>query len=90
MTSTKKLMTLREMEPIAREATRKALTPYKGSRELEDENLTLGKSIDGPEGIFELYLAAERPQDARVICCATVDRRTGEVQVEVFLKKGQG
>lgn len=86
MTSKKKLLTLREMEPIARDATRKALTPYKGTAELEDKNLTLGKGIEGEEGIFELYLAAERPQDARVICCAKVDRRTGEVKVEVFLK----
>ncbi len=89
MTSKKKLLTLREMEPIAREATRKALTPYKGREELEDKNLTLGSGIEGEEGIFELYLAAERPQDARVICCATVDRRTGEVKVEVLLTNGE-
>jgi len=89
MTSKKKLLTLREMAPIAREATRKALEPYKGRQELEDKSLTLGEGIEGSEGLFELYLAAERPQDARVICRATVDRRTGEVKVEVLLKEGR-
>lgn len=89
MTSKKKLLTLREMEPIAREATRNALMQYKGRPELEDKDLTLGKSLEGSEGIFELYLAVGRPQDARVISRATVDRGTGEVRVEVFLKKDE-
>ena len=89
MTPRTKLLTLREMQPIAREATRQALATYKGCPELENKSLTLGERIEGSEGVFELYLAGERPEDAKVISCARVDRRTGAVKVEVFLRKGE-
>lgn len=75
-----------EMEEIAKRATHDALRSYKKPDD-DMRNLTLGTEITNEEGIFELYFAAERPQDAKVITCARVDRRTGAVSVEVFLEK---
>jgi len=81
---TKKLLTLKEMESIAREATHAALQGYEAPE--HRENLTLGSAITDADGVFELYIAGERPQDAKVISKAVVDRVTGDVKVEVFLK----
>lgn len=72
------------LEPIAREATREALR----GRPITDEiraNLTLGRYIDGEYGVFDLYLPADRPQDARPIATTRVHRVTQEVAVEVFI-----
>ncbi|UXY14520.1 hypothetical protein N8I74_14505 [Chitiniphilus purpureus] len=86
MVMTKNLLKLAEMEVIAKKAMFEALRDYpKPSEGLE--NLTLGSGITDSAGIFELYLAGERPQDARVLSRATVDRSSGEVHVEVFLDK---
>jgi hypothetical protein len=83
MVVTGKLATLKEMEPIAKIATHDALKGYRppASR----QHLTLGSELTESQGIFELYIAGERPQDAQVISRATIDRKTREVQVEVFL-----
>ena len=82
-----KLLKLKEMEAIAKKATHDALLPYPQLEGSDSENLTLGTRVTDEEGIFELYIAGERPLDAKVISCARVDRRTGEVSVEVFLDK---
>jgi hypothetical protein len=82
-----KLLKLKEMEAIAKKATRDALQPYPRLEGSDSENLTLGTQVNDEEGIFELYIAGERPLDARVISCARVNRRTGAVSVEVFLEK---
>ena len=82
--TTNKLLTLSEMKTLARDATNEALRRY--PRLENRENLTLGFDATDKEGIFELYFAGERPQDARFISRATVDRVTGEVKVEVFLE----
>jgi len=81
---------LDEMQEIARKATREALIPCRRLTAEEDAKLTLGSGIENDEGVFELYIAAERPQDAHVISRATVDRYTGDVRVEVFLEKLDG
>lgn len=79
-----KKLSLAEMEKIAKEATFAALSDYSAPIG-RSENLTLGKELTDSEGIFELYIAGDRPQDAKIISCATVDRITGKVQVEIFL-----
>lgn len=76
-----------EMEPIAREVTRRALSEYPEPSKEEQAHWTLGKFETETEGVFEIYIPSERPLDAKVISCARVDRRTGEVSVEVFLDK---
>ena len=78
-------LNLSEMEAIAKEATKEALAGYVRPTPEEERNLTLGSGITDTEGVFELYIATDRPQDARVVSCARVDRFTGDVTVEVFL-----
>lgn len=86
MVNTKKRkLNLSEMEVIAKDATRAALVRYAPPTAEEGKILTLGSGIMDTEGIFELYIATDRPQDAKVISCAKVNRLTGEVTVEVFL-----
>lgn len=82
----KKLLKLEEMEEIAKKATRDALSQYPTSG-VQSMDLTLGTQVLDDEGIFELYIAGKRPIDARVISCTRVDRRTGDVSVEVFLDR---
>ncbi|WP_162596652.1 hypothetical protein [Thiofilum flexile] len=73
------------MEAIARPSTRNALLGYE--RPVGDlKYLTLGSMLTETHGIYEVYIAGERPEDAEVISQTTVDRITGEVRVEVFLK----
>nr|WP_311465430.1 hypothetical protein [uncultured Ottowia sp.] len=79
-------LSLKEMEPIAREATRSALKNYVWEKE-KMKNLTLGSGFEGDFGIFELYLAGKRPEDAVVLTETLVNRLTGEVSVKVFLPK---
>ena len=78
-------LNLSEMEAIAKEATKAAFVGYVPPTPEEERNLTLGSGITDTEGVFELYIATDRPQDAKVISCAKVDRLTGDVTVEVFL-----
>lgn len=84
MVKKQKLLRLQDMEPIAKQATFEALKGYvKPDEGLE--NLTLGTGISDSEGVFELYISGDRPQDAKVLSRATVSRLTGQVTVEVFL-----
>ncbi len=86
MVMTRKLLTLKEMEVIARDATKHILRGY--SRPNKGlEHLTLGSEINNKEGIFEVYIAGKRPQDAEIISRTTVNRVDGKVHVEVFLEK---
>ena len=75
------------MEPVAKEATYSALQAYMPPSDEDKEALTLGKILTDETGIFELYVPADRPQDAKLISRATVNRVTGEVTVEVFLPR---
>lgn len=81
----KKLMSLDEMEPIAKEATRRGLGSYPAPSKEDQAGWTLGKFAADTEGVFEIYVPNEQPLDAKVISRARVDRRTGAVNVEVFL-----
>jgi hypothetical protein len=83
----KRSLTLEQMEPKARDAMREALAGCRPISKEDQSKLTLGKALSEQAGVFELYVAGERPQDARVIGRATVDRDTGEVRTEVFLEK---
>ena len=82
-----KLLSSKEMEPLARKATYETLKGYLPPPEEDMKNLTLGISDNDDYGLFELYIAAERPEDAKVLTEARVDRRTGAVEVKVFLPR---
>lgn len=84
-----KLLKLADMEVIAKEATYAALTRYVPPSDEDKRQLTLGKMLTDEDGVFELYLPADKPQDAKVISRATVNRKTGQVTVEVFLPPAQ-
>lgn len=86
MVNAEKLLGLAEMEPIAKNATFAALAGYVAPSNEEKAVMTLGKVVTDTEGIFELYIPSDRPQDAKAISCAKVSRMTGEVRVEVFLQ----
>lgn len=86
MVSKAKLLQLVEMEPVAKDATYEALKRCIPPSEDEKKALVLGKMLTNDSGVFELYVPADKPQDARVISRATVNRITGEVvNMEVFL-----
>lgn len=85
MTEKRKRMNMRQTEPIAREATRAALRDHEWITPEQEKHLTLGTLVGETHYEFELYLAGARPQDAVVLTRASVDRLTGEVEVEVFL-----
>ena len=87
MVSKTKLLQLSEMESVAKEATYDALKACMPPPDEDKMALALGKVLTDEAGIFELYVPADRPQDAKVISRATVNRTTGEVSVEVFLPK---
>lgn len=81
-------MTVDELEPIARDATRDALVGYSAAlaEYRNSPNLTLGTQVEDEALTFELYVAGERPTDAIVLASARVSRTTGEVLgVEVHL-----
>ncbi len=80
-----KLLNLRQMEPLARAATKKALSDYRSDPRLHDEKLSLISIIDDEYGVFKLILTAERPQEAKILTCAKVNRATGEVDVDILL-----
>jgi hypothetical protein len=82
-----KLFQLSEMESVAKEATYDALKTCMPPSDEDKKAMVLGKMLTDEAGIFELYVPADRPQDARVISRATVNRTTGEVNVEVFLPR---
>lgn len=74
---------LDELREIARLATRKALEDYEPMPKEWEENLTLGTFFEEDARIFELYVAAERPDDAIVISSARVNRKDRSVQVVI-------
>jgi hypothetical protein len=80
-----KLLKLAEMEAIAKEATHNALSRCAPPSAEDKKQMTLGKVLTNEAGVFELYVPADKPHDAKVISRATVDRVTGKVTVEVFL-----
>jgi hypothetical protein len=82
MAAMTKLMNLKQMEPIARDATRRALEGVELASDVR-ERVVLGQFLEPECGVFELYIPGARPTDARVISVARVNRRTGEVSVEV-------
>ena len=80
-----KILSGADMEPIAKKAMHNALVGCHPPSDEQKKQLILGKVLTDTEGIFELYVPAERPQDATVISRVTIDRVTEEVRVEVFL-----
>ncbi|WP_123646423.1 hypothetical protein [Lysobacter enzymogenes] len=85
MAMKKNLLNINEMEAIARKATRQALSMHPKPSDSEQASWTLGKFETDDEGVFEIYIPSERPLEAKVISRAKVNRRTGEVSVEIFL-----
>ena len=92
MTQNKKRFGVAALEPVARDATRKALEQalakgYSWITPEQDEVLTLGTFPKDDRCIFELYIAIDPPKDALVVSRASVDRYTGELigEVEVYL-----
>jgi hypothetical protein len=82
------------LEPIARDATKKALEkalaeghPWISPE--QDKNLTLGYGPDFEGDVcgFELYIATDPPKNALIISRAFVDRYTAKLigEVEVYL-----
>ena len=83
----RKRLKLDDLTEVARLATRKVLEGYILPEDLSQLVLGTMFSDDKSFAIFELYLAAERPEDAQVLTRTTVDRYTGEVvNVEIFLE----
>ena len=80
MAKTKEIDELRE---IARLATYDALKDFEPPPGEWQANLVLGYGVDGEYGIFELYVAGERPEDAIVISSARVHRKTKSVEVTI-------
>ena len=78
---------LADMEEAAKSATYQALLAYLPPDPEENVKLALGKIYTNSEAIFELNVPGERPQDAKVISRATVNRVSGKMVVEVFLKR---
>jgi len=67
------------LQAAAREATRRALSAYPHLANSKTEALTLGTLWDGDVVIFELYIPAERPQDAIVLTTTRVDSYSGRI-----------
>jgi hypothetical protein len=73
-------LTLKQMEPIARQATLTKITNSEMNLTEEDKsNLVLCEYINNQFGIFQLIIPGERPIDAKIISRAYVDRITGEL-----------
>jgi hypothetical protein len=80
---TKKLG-LEEMERIAQQASTDALRTAQYELSAQDrQNLTLGSYLNDSHGIFEMYVAAEKQGNGRVVSRAKVDRITAAVSVEI-------
>ena len=87
MVEKSKKLSMRQMEEFAKKATWNALASYPAPPKNEQEKWVLGKYETDMEGIFEIYIPAEKVEDATIISCAKVNRTTGAVTVEVFLSQ---
>ena len=58
--------------------------------EEQEDNLVLGTSEKDGRYTFRLCVSGQTAGDANVLFSATVDRRSGKAQVEVFLTPKQG
>jgi len=74
---------LDELREIARLATCEALKAFVPISATWRANLALGTFVENDVAIFELYIAAERPEDAIVISAARVNRKTRAVAVTI-------
>ena len=72
MKERRKRLNKAEMEPIARDATKAALQNCEWITPEQEVNLALGTGIEMEIGIFELYLATDRPRDAVILTRAIV------------------
>jgi hypothetical protein len=82
MVAMNKVLTLDEMEPIARDATRRALEGLPLDQVVRSK-LALVWRLEGDQGVFELVIPGARPADAKVVIIARVDSRSGSVDVVV-------
>jgi hypothetical protein len=74
---------LDELQEIARQATYDALKEYEPLPTEWRTNLALGACINENYGVFEMYVAAERPEDTKVISVTRVHRQTRQVEVTI-------
>ena len=81
-------LSLEQMREIARQLTQETLRAYPPPWTFRKEDLVLGSGIFEGKGGFELYIPAERPEDAKVITRVEVDSQSGEATIEVFLDRG--
>ena len=77
---------LEELQERARVLTYETLKDFEIPDGLETR-IILEIGFDGDDRIFELYIPANRPEDAIVISSARLNSFTGEGSVEVFLPK---
>ena len=85
-----RLLTREEAERIARQVAGDKLRSHEWISEEHEDNLVLGTSEEEGKYTFRLYVSGQTAGDARVLFSATVDRRSGKAQVEVFLSPKQG
>jgi hypothetical protein len=82
-----KKLPLATLEESARLLTRTALADFDLTT-VDRDTLVLGTSgFEGNQRVFELYVAGEGPEDARVISRAVIDVFSGAGTVEVFLPR---
>jgi hypothetical protein len=72
-------MKLDTLQEIARAATQAALANFAGYSPPANDNLTLGTFWEDDLTAFELYIAADRPEDAIVLTTTKVNSCTGEL-----------
>lgn len=79
-----------EIFEVAKSAIREALKNHVMPPDDQLENLTWGFFVGNKhdeQRIFELYIAADKPENAQVLAEARVSRRTGEADVKVLLPR---
>lgn len=87
-----KRLTVDELEPIARAATRLALQGHEAAFApfRDHPDLTLGTFIADDELVFQLYIAREKRTDALMLVSTKVSRITGDVLgVEFHIESSQ-
>lgn len=78
------VMDLEALQERARKLVREALRACPPLPNDYKKRLTLGVRFEDNNRIFELYVDANRPEDAVVVARATLDKDTGTGHVETF------
>ena len=85
MSDHRPMLSLDEAQEIAKLLNREALKTHKIEDELWSQ-VVLSSGLEGDTAIFELYIPGERPEDARLISQAVINRYTGRGEVKVFIE----